>query len=100
MLLLVARMIREDFLQQSAYHEVDTYCVPAKAGLMLKAIIRFYELAQEMLEAGSGIESIHSSPMVYRISRMKDIPNEEFEQKIKELWSEMEQSLVAGKRAP
>lgn len=100
LLLLVARMIREDFLQQSAYHEVDTYCVPAKAGLMLKTIIRFYELAQEMLEAGSGIESIRSSPMVYRISRMKDIPNEESEQKIKELWSEMEQSLVAGKRAP
>ena len=100
LLLLVAKMIREDFLQQSAYHEVDTYCVPAKAGLMLKTIIRFYELAQEMLEAGSGIESIRSSPMVYRISRMKDIPNEESEQKIKELWSEMEQSLVAGKRAP
>jgi hypothetical protein len=53
-----------------------------------------------MLEAGSGIESIRSSPMVYRISRMKDIPNEEFEQRIKELWSEMEQSLVAGKRVP
>ncbi|MFP3880472.1 MAG: V-type ATP synthase subunit A, partial [Dehalococcoidia bacterium] len=64
LLLLIARMIREDFLQQSAYHEVDTYCVPAKAGLMLKTIIRFYELAQEMLEAGSGIESIRSSPMV------------------------------------
>jgi V/A-type H+-transporting ATPase subunit A len=100
LLLLVAKMIREDFLQQSAYHEVDTYCVPAKAGLMLKTIIRFYELAQEMLEAGSGIESIRSSPMVYRISRMKDIPNEESEQRIKELWSEMEQSLVAGKRVP
>jgi V/A-type H+-transporting ATPase subunit A len=100
LLLLVAKMIREDFLQQSAYHEVDTYCVPAKAGLMLKTVIRFYELAQEMLEAGSGIESIRSSPMVYRISRMKDIPNEESEQKIKELWSEMEQSLVAGKRVP
>jgi V/A-type H+-transporting ATPase subunit A len=100
LLLLVARMIREDFLQQSAYHEVDTYCMPVKAGLMLKTITRFYELAQEMLEAGSGIESIRSSPMVYRISRMKDIPNEEFEQRIKELWSEMEQSLVAGKRVP
>ena len=98
LLLLTARMIREDFLQQSSYHEVDTYCTPAKAGLMLKTIMRFYELAQEMLNSGSGIESIRSSPMVYRISRMKDIPNEVFEQRIKELWSEMEKSLVAGKR--
>lgn len=100
LLLLIARMIREDFLQQSAYHEVDTYCVPVKAGLMLKTIMKFYELAQEMLNSGAGIESIRSSPMVYRISRMKDIPNEVFEQRVKELWSEMEQSLVTGKRVP
>jgi V/A-type H+-transporting ATPase subunit A len=100
LLLLVARMIREDFLQQSAYHEVDTYCTPAKAGLMLKTIIKFYELAQEMLNLGASIEEIRSSPMVYRIARMKDIPNDIFEQRIKELWSEMEGSLVAGKRVP
>ena len=97
LLLLIARMIREDFLQQSAYHEVDTYCTPAKAGLMLKTIIRFYELAQEMSNSGVSIASIHSSPIVYRISRMKDIPNEVFEQMAKELWSEMEASLVTRK---
>ena len=100
LLLLIARMIREDFLQQSAYNEVDTYCTPAKAGLMLKTIMKFYELAQEMLDSGAGIESIRSSPMVYRISRMKDIPNDVFEQRVKELWAEMEQSLVAGKQVP
>jgi hypothetical protein len=38
--------------------------------------------------------------MLYRISRMKDIPNEVFEQRVKELWSEMEQSLVTGKHVP
>jgi V/A-type H+-transporting ATPase subunit A len=100
LLLLTARMIREDFLQQSAYNEADTYCTPAKAGLMLKTIMKFYELAQEMLNSGTGIESIRSSPMVYRISRMKDIPNEVFEQRVKELWSEMEQGLVTGKQVP
>jgi len=100
LLLITSRMIREDFLQQSAYNEVDTYCTPAKAGLMLKTIMKFYELTQEMLNSGAGMESIRSSPMVYRISRMKDIPNEAFEQKVKELWSEMEQSLVTGKRVP
>jgi len=100
LLLLVARMIREDFLQQSAYHEVDTYCMPAKAGLMLKTIIKFYELAQDALSSGAGIESIRSSPLVRRISRMKDIPNEGFEQKARELWAEMEQGLVSSKHIP
>jgi V/A-type H+-transporting ATPase subunit A len=98
LLLLAARMIREDFLQQSAYNEVDTYCAPAKAGLMLKTIMKFYELAQEMLNSGITVDTIRSSPMVYRVSRMKDIPNETFEQSAKELWSEMEKTLVTGKR--
>ena len=97
LLLLVARMIREDFLQQSAYHEVDTYCMPVKAGLMLKTIIRFYELSQEMLNSGAGIDAIRSSPVVRKISRMKEIPHDTFEQRTKELWLEMEQNLVGHK---
>ena len=97
LLLLVARMIREDFLQQSAYHEVDTYCMPVKAGLMLKTIIRFYELSQEMLNSGTGINAIRSSPVVRKISRMKEIPHDTFEQRTKELWLEMEQNLIGHK---
>ena len=97
LLLLVARMIREDFLQQSAYHEVDTYCMPVKAGLMLKTIIRFYELSQEMLNSGAGIDAIRSSPVVRKISRMKEIPHDTFEQRTKELWLEMEQNLIGHK---
>jgi len=97
LLLLVARMIREDFLMQSAYHEIDTYCMPARAHLMLRTIVKFYQLAQEMLDSGVDVGQIRSSPMVPRISRMKDIPNDVFEQRIKELWSEMEVSLVAEK---
>ncbi len=97
LVLLVTRMIREDFLMQSAYHEVDTYCLPAKAQLMLGTIIKFYELTQKMLDAGASVAEIRSSPVVPRIARMKDIPNEDIESKVKELWTEMETSLVAQK---
>ena len=97
LVLLVARMIREDFLMQSAYHEIDTYCLPARAQLMIRTIIKFYELAKEISDLGIGVSEIRSSPMVYRISRMKDIPNDVFEQRIKELWSEMEAGLVTRK---
>ncbi|MFC1992008.1 V-type ATP synthase subunit A, partial [Chloroflexota bacterium] len=99
LLLLVARMIREDFLMQSAYHDIDTYCLPSRAQLMLKTIIKFYELAQRMSEAGVPVADIRTSPVVYRISRMKDIPNDVFEDRIRELWSEMEINLVAEKGA-
>ena len=98
LLLLVSRMIREDFLQQSAYTDADTYCTPSKAGLMLKTILKFHDMAQEMLNAGIPYETVRSSPIVYRIARMKEIFNEEFTEKCKELWAEMDETLVARKR--
>ncbi len=94
LILTVTRMIREDFLMQSAYNEVDTYCVPLKAQLMLQTINRFYELAQKMLDSGISTAEIRTSPIIPRISRMKNIPNDEAKERIKELWSEMEASLV------
>jgi V/A-type H+-transporting ATPase subunit A len=88
-------MIREDFLAQSAYHPIDTYCVPARAHRMLKTIIRYYELAQESLSQGTDVNELRSSPIITRISRLKDIPNEEFEDRVNELISDMESNLVA-----
>ena len=97
LVLLVTRMIREDFLMQSAYNEVDTYCVPLKAQLMLQTINRFYELAQKMLEAGTTTAELRNSPIIPKISRMKNIPNDEAEERIKQLWSEMDSGLVPQK---
>jgi V/A-type H+-transporting ATPase subunit A len=97
LVLMVTRMIREDFLMQSAYNEVDTYCVPIKAQLMLKTIIRFYEMAQKMLDSGTSVAELRNSQIIPRIARMKDIPNDDIEAKIKELWADMEASLVTHK---
>ena len=95
LVLLIARMIREDFLQQSAYHEVDTYCMPAKAGLMLKTIIRFNDIAQKLLTSGTDIEKIRTLPVIYKIARMKEIPHDVFEDRVSELWTEMDQYLLS-----
>jgi V/A-type H+-transporting ATPase subunit A len=97
LVLMVSRMIREDFLMQSAYHEIDTYCLPARAQKMLKTIIKFYDLARGMVTSGTSVAELRSSPFVYRISRMKDIPHDVFEQRINTMWSEMEINLLAGK---
>jgi hypothetical protein len=50
-----------------------------------------------MLDSGVVVAEIRSSPMVPRISRMKDMPNEDIEPMIKELWADMEASLVVHK---
>ena len=95
LVLLAARMIREDFLMQSAYHPVDTYSTPERAHKMLSTIIKFYDIAKEMADSGMLVSEISSSGIVPRISRMKDVPNEEFDDFIKNLWSDMEKSVVA-----
>jgi V/A-type H+-transporting ATPase subunit A len=97
LILMVARMIREDFLAQNAYSEIDTYSNPLRAHLMLRTIMKFNDLTREMLAGGTTVAEIRQSPIIYRISRMKDIPEDVFEQRIKELWSEMDGALLVRK---
>jgi V/A-type H+-transporting ATPase subunit A len=97
LILMVARMIREDFLAQNAYSEIDTYSNPLRAHLMLRTIMKFNDLTREMLAGGTTVTEIRQSPIIYRISRMKDIPEDVFEQRIKELWSEMDGALIVRK---
>jgi len=82
---------------QSAYHEIDTYCLPQRAHAMLTTILKFYELAGKSSEEGTTVAEIRSSPLVYKISRMKDIPHDEFDERIKQLWDEMEVGLASHK---
>ncbi|MBW2543865.1 MAG: V-type ATP synthase subunit A [Deltaproteobacteria bacterium] len=92
LVLLAARMIREDFLMQSAYHPVDTYTEPKRAHMMLSTIMKFYSLAEEATELGTLVSEISSSKILPLISRMKDIPNEEFDDYMKQLWSDIDKN--------
>jgi V/A-type H+-transporting ATPase subunit A len=81
--LAVARMLREDFLQQSAYHDVDRFCPMEKAHWMLKAVVDFHQRAQAALQAGVGLDEIMALPVVAEIARMKEWPVNEAEDRIK-----------------
>ena len=84
-ILEAARMIREDFLQQNAFHPVDSYCSPKKQYLMLKIILRFHELASNHIAKGGSISEILKLSVKNDIARMKYIPNKEFEERYKEI---------------
>ena len=72
--LAVARMLREDFLQQSAFHEVDRYCPLPKTYGMLRAIMTFHRLAMAALGAGVPLELLLALPVVTEMARMKEWP--------------------------
>jgi V/A-type H+/Na+-transporting ATPase subunit A len=83
------RMIREDFLQQNAYHEVDTYCAPIKQYEMLKTIISYHENAEAALDRGAASADIISIPVKDDIGRMKYLPESEFDVKVKEIQADI-----------
>ncbi len=69
-----ARSIREDFLQQDAYHEVDTYTSFHKMGRLLKLILMFHALGRAAAEAGADIRRLFALPVRVRIGRAKYVP--------------------------
>ncbi|MGM0372734.1 MAG: V-type ATP synthase subunit A, partial [Halobacteriota archaeon] len=66
----IARYIREAWLQQNAFHDVDTSCTPEKTYRMLQAINTFDEAAFEALEAGVPVEEITDIESLPRLNRM------------------------------
>ena len=69
-----ARSIREDYLHQNAFHEVDTYTPLAKQLLMMKLILAYYDKALAALKEGADIESLVSMPIRESIGRFKYVP--------------------------
>lgn len=72
-----ARAIREDYLHQNAFHEVDTFTSLQKQFLLLKAILAFDRSARELLEQGTSIRKLVSDPIRERIGKAKYIPEDE-----------------------
>jgi len=84
-----ARSIREDYLQQDAFNDVDTYATLNKQYRMLRLIMGFYYKAREAVRAGAGINEIFNLPVRERIGRAKFVP----EDKVSQVYDEMEKDL-------
>ena len=83
-----SKSIREDFLHQNAYHEVDTYTSLNKQRLMLKAILDFHHSALNAVEAGVHFDAIMKLEVRDTIARMKYVPENE-EERLASVFQEM-----------
>jgi V/A-type H+/Na+-transporting ATPase subunit A len=77
LILETAKSLREDFLHQNAFHEVDTYTSLHKQFLMLKVILLFHSLGREKIAAGMDFDKIIALAVREKIGRLKYIPEEE-----------------------
>ena len=88
-----ARVIREDFLQQHAYHPVDTYCPKEKQFEMLRIMLKFYDLMDNAIQNGISMDEIKSLKCWEMIARMATVPNDEYEKRFKKIENEMEKEI-------
>jgi V/A-type H+-transporting ATPase subunit A len=88
-----ARSIREDFLQQSAYDEVDTYSSIRKQFMMLSVILEFGKLEAEAIKKGISSSKVGSLEVRKQISMIKWTKEEQIEQLIKEIEVNMKQQF-------
>ena len=94
-----AKIIREDFLHQNAFHEVDTYASLNKQYLMLKTIYEFNRLAGEAVDNYADLDDVLNSSAKERIGRAKYITEDElgqFEEILSQLTAEMKALSEGG----
>lgn len=84
-ILEAARMMKEDFFMQHAYHPVDSYCAPAKTYQMVRLIMKFYDRMRTAVEKGVALQNILDQPIKEEIARLKIRPSEGFSQYAEEL---------------
>jgi len=90
-----ARSIREDYLHQNAFHEVDTYTSLKKQHLMLQAILTFDKVARIQMDEGVPLKKILSDPIREQIARIKYLSEEETD-KIEELIGTLKAKVTGG----
>ncbi|MEE8400701.1 MAG: ATP synthase subunit A [Candidatus Hydrothermarchaeaceae archaeon] len=88
-----ARVIREDFLQQFAYDEVDSYCSAKKQFEMLKIMLGFFDRSLDAVEKGLPAKYIADMEVKEDIARLKYVKNEEIEKSIKDTNKKIDDQL-------
>ena len=80
MVMETAKSLREDFLHQNAFHEIDTYASMEKQFKMLSTIVKFHHLAMDALRKGAPMQSVFNLPVRETIARMRYVEEKQIAQ--------------------
>jgi len=95
MKLETARSIREDYLHQDAFHEVDTYSSLERQCCMMRLVLACYDLSVKALEAGAAVNHLVALPARERIGRFKYIPEGRISQEYEAIFVELQKEFAA-----
>ena len=93
----LSQSIREDFLQQNAFEDTDSFTELDKQAALIELIFSFGEKAQKAIEAGADIEKVSTLPVRERIGRAKAVPYEDYKKAYAEIDEQITRELDALK---
>ena len=93
-----ARSIREDFLHQNSFHEVDTYTPLKKQYMMMRLVNAFYEKAVDALAKGAELRKLISMPVRERIGRFKYVKEDALDEEYARVREELDAQIAAAFR--
>ena len=91
-----ARSIREDFLHQNSFHEIDTYTPLRKQYLMMKLVLAFYEKSVDALNKGADMNTLIAMPVREKIGRYKYTTDADIENEYKNVEEELDKEVAAA----
>ena len=91
-----ARSIREDFLHQNSFHEIDTYTPLRKQYLMMKLVLAFYEKSVDALNKGADMNALIAMPVREKIGRYKYTTDADIESEYKNVEEELDKEVAAA----
>ena len=91
-----ARSIREDFLHQNSFHEIDTYTPLRKQYLMMKLVLAFYEKSVDALNKGADMNALIAMPVREKIGRYKYTTDDDIESEYKNVEEELDKEVAAA----
>src|SRR5690625_3749887 len=94
--LLVAQMIREDYLHQNAFDDIDTYSSTNKQYYMMRIILDWYEKAINVLNNNASYELVENSHSRHSISRFKYVIEEDVKKEYEKILNEINKEFNLG----
>ena len=89
-----ARSIREDFLHQNSFHDVDTYTPLRKQYLMMKLVLAFYEKSMDALNRGASMNALLAMAVREKIGRYKYTVTDQIESEYETIMSELDAEVA------
>ena len=89
-----SRSIREDYLHQNSFHEIDTYTSLKKQEMMMELVLGFYEQSAEALKEGADVEALIKMPVREAIGRFKYTEENKLDGEFKRISDQLAQEIA------